>query len=144
MSITVKTKGSFSVITKRLKEIDKDFTTGAFLEKTAQKLNSSIQTRVQKEGKGSNGLTMKPYSASYALFKERSGRKSNFRDLTFSGKMWNSLTTSKGRNRAKMFFGNAESVNKASGNEKRTPFFGLSNKEEEILSNEIDKFIKDL
>lgn len=144
MGLEVKTKGSFSILTKKLKNIDKDFNSGSFLEDTAKLLNGSIQTRVQKRGEGTDGKKMKSYSNKYANLKSNTGRNTAYRDLTFSGRMFQSLTTSKSRNKAKMFFGNAESVNKASGNNSRTPFFGLGKKERAILRAEINKLIKKL
>jgi len=144
MGLKVKTKGSFSMLTKKLKNIDKDFNSGSFLEDTAKLLNSSIQIRVQKRGEGTDGRKMTDYSDKYAAFKKNTGRKTSYRDLTFSGKMFQSLTTSKGRNKAKMFFGNAESNNKAAGNDKRTPFFGLGERERKILRDKVNKLIRDL
>lgn len=144
MALSFSIKGNLKNLTKNLKAINKDFDSGEFLEDTAKLLNSSIQIRVQKDGKGIRGKKMKPYSGKYGTFKQNSGRQVAFRDLTFSGKMWQSLTTSKSKNQAKMFFGNAESVDKASGNHARTPFFGLAPKEKQLLRNEIKKLIKRL
>lgn len=144
MGLTVKTKGNFSRLAKKLKKINNEFTTAQFLDDTAKLLNSSIQERVQKKGEGTDGSKMKAYPTNYANARKKKGRQILFRDLTMSGKMFQSLTTSKGRNKAKMFFGNTESVNKASGNDARTPFFGLGAKEKEILGRELNTLIKDL
>lgn len=141
MALGLKAKGSFKNLVNELKNIDKNFNSGAFLEDTAKLVNSSIQIRVQKEGKGVKGLKMKPYSGSYGTYKQSKGRNISYRDLTFTGKMWQSLTTSRSRNEAKMFFGNAESVNKASGNQARTPFFGLSPKERSLVRRELKKLV---
>ena len=142
MALSFQTKGSLKGLENKLKAIDSGFNTGDYLEKTAQELNSSIQVRVQKGGKGVKGLKMKPYSGSYGTFKNSTGRQTAYRDLTFSGKMWQSLTTSKTKNEARMFFGNAESVNKASGNHARTPFFGLSPKEKALLNRRLKKLVE--
>jgi len=144
MGLSFSTKGSLKGLVKKLDKINKDFDSGEFLEDTAKLINSSIQVRVQKDGKGVKGLKMKTYSGPYGTFKQNSGRQIAFRDLTYSGSMWQSLTTSKGKNQAKMFFGDAESVNKASGNNARTPFFGISPKEKALLVREINKLIKTL
>ncbi len=144
MVIKVSVKGDFKNLSGKLKKIQSDFDTGTFLQETAQLLNSSIQTRVQKDGKGIDGSSLDPYSKKYGAYKESKGRQTGFRDLTFSGKMWQSLTTSKTSKSAKMYFGNAESVNKASGNNKRTPFFGIGPKEKAIIKSQINNLIKNL
>lgn len=149
MTISFSTKGSLKSLIKKLDNINKDFNSGEFLEDTAKLLNGSIQIRVQKKGEGIDGKKMKrkdgePYNMDYADFRLSKNRQILFRDLTFSGKMWQSLTTSKRKNQAKMFFGNVESINKASGNQKRTPFFGLAPRERILLKKEIDNLIKSL
>lgn len=149
MTISFSTKGNLKSLIKKLDNINKDFDSGEFLEDTAKLLNSSIQTRVQKKGEGIDGKKMRrnngePYSMSYVDFRLSKGRQVLLRDLTYSGKMWQSLTTSKRKNQANMFFGNAESINKASGNQAKIPFFGLGSKERILLKKEIDKLIKSL
>lgn len=144
MGIGFVIKGNLQRLSKELKSIDNKLISGEFLESTAQLINGAMQTRVQREGKGVDGSKMIRYTDLYATKKANSGRNTSFRDLTFSGKMWQSLTTSKGKNKAKMFFGNAESVNKASGNNKRTRFFGLGEKEKKILKDRINILVADL
>ena len=144
MGFSVGLKGDLKKLAKKLETTKKDFDTGKFLEETAQLVNSSIQIRVQKDGKGVLGKKMNAYSGKYGTFKQDSGRNISFRDLTFSGTMWESLTTSKARNQAKMFFGGAESVNKASGNHARTPFFGVGPREKRIIRSELKKLIDSL
>ena len=41
-----------------------------------------------------------------------------------------------------MFFNSTAEANKARGNEARTPFFGLSDKEKNILKREIRKILR--
>lgn len=134
-------KGSLKSLIKKLDKVDKGFDSGEFLEDTAKLVNSSIQRRVQKDGKGIKGFKMKPYSGKYGEYKQSTGRQVSFRDLTFSGNMWQSLTTSKGRNTAKMFFNSKEEAVKAAGNNKRTPFFGISPKERAILKRELKNLL---
>lgn len=144
MAISLKTKGSFANLTKSLKNIDNSMKDGSFLEETAQLLNGEIQIRVQKDGKNIKNRPLKPYSADYAAFRGQRGRQTAFRDLTLSGKMWQSLTTSKSRGEARMFFGSAESANKAAGNQARTPFFGLAPTEKALLKSRLRKLAREI
>jgi hypothetical protein len=139
MTINLKIKGDLTDIIRKITDLDDGLKSGQILNTIAQLLNSRIQIRVQKKGEGPEGNSLLKYSASYARIRSASKRQIAFRDLTYSGKMWQSLTTKPGNYQAKMFFGNAESVNKASGNNKRTPFFELS----EDDNNFIKKYIKD-
>lgn len=141
LSIGIK-NNKLLALSKKISNIGKEMDSGQFLEDTAKLLNASIQIRVQSKGKGILGEKLKAYSSKYSTFKQNKGRNTNYRDLTFSGKMWQSLTTNRSNNQAKMFFGNVESINKASGNQKRTPFFGLADSEKAILKKELNKFIK--
>lgn len=113
-----------------------------FYLKIAQLVNSSIQRRVQKDGIGTNGKKLSPYSDKYAQFKASKGRNTKFRDLTFSGNMWQSLTSENISGGARMFFNSAENVNKARGNEARTPFFGIGKKEKDIIEKQISNLLK--
>ncbi len=138
----MKVKNNYlSRLSNKILSIKKEMDSGEFLEDTAKLLNSSIQRRVQEKGIGSDGNKMKGYSFKYGSYKQIAGRNTKIRDLTFSGSMWNSLTTNRSKNQAQMFFGNAESINKASGNDKRTPFFGLASGEKAILRAELKNFI---
>lgn len=130
-------KGNISRINKSLKKIEDSFNEGSFFEKLGFLINSSIQRRVQKEGKGIDLKKMEPYSTPYADFKQLKGRSTNFRDLTFSGKMWQSLSVAKINKGSKMFFTGANSKNKADGNQARTPFFGVSEREKDLIRKEI-------
>jgi len=137
--ITIKRNGNFRLVGEKLKKLEQEFKTGNFLERTAQLLNSSIQLRVQRKGEGLDGKVLSPYKPAYADWKSNKGRQVGYRDLTFSGKMWQSLSTSKISGGAKMFFNGAENVNKMKGNEARTPFFGIGSKEKEIIKRELTK-----
>lgn len=112
-----------------------------FFTDLAKLINSSIQIRVQRNGEGTDGKKMKPYSDKYSRYKQNKGRNVNFRDLTFSGNMWQSLTAEKFSSGARLFFNSAENVNKARGNQARTPFFGVGKKEKDIINSELKKLI---
>ena len=142
MALETKIKGDLSKLAEKLEKKINKVSRGAELEKIAQTLNSAILIRTQKQGRGISGQKMRKYSPQYAAFKSSKGRNTSFRDLTFTGNMWKSLTTSSGINSAKMFFGGAEEVNKASGNNARTPFFGIGKNEKQILRDELNKLIK--
>lgn len=141
--ISVSVKGNFSGVVSHLEMVKRQVSGGDFMTRLAQLLNSSIQIRVQRNGVGSKGQ-MSPYSASYAAWKSSKGRNTKHRDLTFSGKMWQSLTTAPVIGGARMFFGNAESANKAKGNDARTPFFSLTEKEKRIIKSEIQKLVRNV
>lgn len=141
MMIKLQVKGNFKKTEASLIKIDKEFSDGSFLQRLAQLLNASIQVRVQRFGIGAGGKKLKmPYTKAYEKFKQGKGRSTNFRDLTFSGKMWNSLTTNREVNKARMFFGSGESANKAKGNNERTKFFTLEKNEKQIINQELNKF----
>ena len=125
-----------------LKTTDFQLKKGSFLLKVAQLLNSSIQRRVQEGGIGVSGLPMKRYSDEWSDFRQKNGRQISFRDLTFEGHMWQSLTTTKVNRGVKMFFGGEEDKTKAEGNQLRAKFFGLSHEERAILKKSINKFVK--
>lgn len=138
--VAVTLKGTLSKIIKRIENVEKNFTSGKSVEGIAQLLNSSIQRRVQEQGKGVDNKKMKmPYTKAYAKIKKDSGRQTKIRDLTFSGSMWQALTTERIRKGARMFFGGVEAANKAEGNQNFDKFFGLSKTEKDLINAELDK-----
>lgn len=107
-----------------------------FLLKTAGLINTSIKMRVQGRGMGSNGI-MRGYYGDYARLRASTGRQTGFRDLTYSGKMFQALTeTIIAPLSVKQYFMGAE-AKKAEENDQRTPFFSYTEKEDEILDNEL-------
>lgn len=137
----IKTIGSFQAVVDKINKKEKDMSD--FLLSTAHLLNSKIQRRVQNQGLGADGRKMGRYQKKYSIFKSSTGRQTKFRDLTFTGKMFQSLTATKvGVNKVEMFFGSAEEKAKASGNDKRTNFFSLSPNEQEFLQKELEGFAK--
>ena len=106
-------------------------------------INSIIQERTQNEGKGSKGGKMPPYSRSYARKRQKTGRSTRSRDLTYTGKMWTSLTATRiSKKKVKLHFAGADENNKARYNDKRTPFFSLGKKGWQYMRNELTKFNK--
>ena len=87
-------KGSLKPLIKRLEKKFSRFD-GDLMLKIGQGINSIIQERTQDQGKGSNGGKMPLYSRSYARKRQRTGRITRSRDLTYTGKMWTSLTATR-------------------------------------------------
>ena len=53
--------------------------------------------------------------------------------MNFTGKMLGSMTTKASSKQAEIFFRGATESGKAAGNDKKRPFFGFNNSEEEKL-----------
>lgn len=141
MIIRLETIGSFKSITGEISKKSEEFP--LFLFSLSVLLNSKIQRRVQNTGLGSNDRPLKRYSTNYARKRRETGRQARFRDLTFSGNMFQSLTVeSIGKNRVKMFFGSASERQKAFFNDEKTPFFSLSPSERVFLKKELNEFVK--
>ena len=137
----IKTIGSFKAITSKIEKKGDELSN--FLYETALLLNGKIQQRVQSKGQGSSGKSLKRYTKDYASRRASTGRQSKFRDLTYSGNMFQSLTAEKiGNNQVKMFFGSATEKAKAFYNEEKTPFFSLSPNEKDILNKKLEEFAK--
>ena len=141
VATTIK-KGNILKINKSLRKVQKSFDDSTFFEKLGLLINSSIQRRVQKEGLDINLREMKPYSLDYGYFKRSTGRNTSFRDLTYTGKMWQSLSVAKINSGSRMFFTGADSKNKVKTNQARTPFFGISKNEKEIISYEVKQLLR--
>ncbi len=113
---------------------------GQFTIETAGLINTTIKMRVQRDGVGSYGK-MRSYSSWYASKKGATGRQTAFRDLTYSGKMFQALTeTMIAPLTAKQYFMGSMENKKAEENESRTAFFSYTSKENEVLNDEIGKY----
>lgn len=147
-------KGSLQPLIKRLEKKVKGFDSDLML-KIGQGINSIIQERTQDQGKGSKGGKMPLYSRSYARLRRDGrvdrktgrrvggGRQVSKRDLTFSSKMWTSLTATRiSKKKVKLHFAGADENNKARYNDERTPFFSLGKKGRAYLKSELNKFNK--
>ena len=108
---------------------------------------SLIRDRVAK-GIGSDDKPMEKYSPSYEAYKKSKGRDTSKRDLVFSGRMMGSVTVDGPFQEANgshviVTFGGGPSIQiQASKNEERTPFFGLSKKDTELLKGAVERFMK--
>lgn len=135
-------KGSLQPLIKRLEKKTTNFNDDLLL-KIGQGINSIIQERTQDEGKGSNGGKMPSYSRPYARKRQKTGRSARSRDLTYTGKMWTSLTATRiSKKKVKLHFAGVEENNKARYNDERTPFFSLGKKGRQYLKSELNKFNK--
>jgi hypothetical protein len=125
-----------------LEQVQKEMEYGEFLKKLAFLINSSIQRRVQNEGLKPDNSKLSPYSKQYAAFKSKRGRQVGYRDLTYTGNMWQALTATKmGKQSAKLFFAGAEQAKKAGYNDERTPFFEIGEREKQLIDRELKKFL---
>ncbi len=134
-------KGDFGKLRAKIIKKDKGIT--KFLTEIAFLLNSKIQRRVQQRGQGVKGK-MPLYSKRYEAKRQRKGRQISRRDLTFTGKMWQSLTViaKPARKQAEMFFSGAEENRKAFFNDEATPFFDLNSNEKAFLRKRLKDFGK--
>lgn len=112
-----------------------------FIEKLADRVRVSIRERVQEKGMGIK-KKLKKYSPAYARYKKKKGRKTSFRDLTFSGDMWLALDTKTKKKQTTIFFKSEAEKEKAKGNQKRTAFFGLGEPEKKIIKKGMKELIE--
>lgn len=113
------------------------------VEDIAQMVGTAISSRVQDRGRGVNGV-MRYKSAKYKKFRDKKGRTVAFKTLNFTGKMWQSLGTTLKGSSAIIGFGGRENILKASGNEERDPFFSITDQENKLINNELEKMLEEL
>ena len=128
----IKIKTNAKEIAKRVKKQGKELSDSVkkALSITAQAGVNIILDRT-KDGKGYKG-NFKPYNSTYAAFRADKGRGS-VPDLSFTGNMLGAMTTKASSKQAEIFFRGATESGKAAGNDKKRPFFGFNNSEEEKL-----------
>lgn len=108
------------------------------LLKLAFLLNTWIKRRVQRQGLNAKLRKMSYKSKSYKRYRLKKKRQVGYKDLTFSNRMWSSLTAAHINPMAvRSFFGGKEEQDKASENDKRDHFFGIST----IESTLVDKYL---
>lgn len=134
-------KGSLKGLIDKLQTKSQAMETGSFLARIAPLINTSIQTRVQDQGLGIRGK-MAAYKNRYATYRQAKGRQNKYRDLTFTGKMWGSLSVERLGANIRLFFSGAEDAKKAALNQKRNKFFGLAQSEKDIIKSELKRFSK--
>jgi len=105
---------------------------GKALGRTAT-LGINILLERLDDGQGLKGA-FKPYSESYALFREMSGKQAALVDLNFSGDMWGSLTIAKlSTKKAVISATSALEKRKIAKTDKQRPWFGFKPDEEKRL-----------
>ena len=102
------------------------------------------ERRRAKEGKGVDDQPMKDYSPQYAEQKRESGRQADVRDLTVTGRMLRSRVAEKpvrvgDSHEVTLTFSDARSKLVAGANQQRTPFFGVSPRDEQVLQDVAEK-----
>lgn len=102
---------------------------------------NTIKIRVKTKGEGVDGNKMAPYSSKYRQFRSKKGRTNSKRDLTFTGRMFQSMTIVGSKINKTITFGATEKA-KAFYNNQRTPFFGVGPTEEKTIDATIARFIK--
>jgi hypothetical protein len=95
-----------------------------------------------KEGVGYKGGAFKSYTPEYAAFRTSRNRSVEPPNLTFSGRMLGSMTTTANRKRAEIFFTTGDESRKAAFNNKTRPFFGFSDAETVELRNMFARKLK--
>lgn len=92
-------------------------------------------------GKTIDGKSFKQYTKRYAAFREKKGRKTSPPDLTFTGRMLESISSKVTKATPDFIEGRItiapKHKAKAEGNQKRRPFFGLSKKQIEYINQKI-------
>lgn len=101
----------------------------------------SIITDRTARGVGYKGGTFKPYTEKYAVFRAKKGRDTR-PNLFYSGNMLGSIISRADSKQAEIFFSKATESAKASGNNKKRPFFGFNRDEKKRLSRAFERFIK--
>lgn len=113
------------------------------IEKLALSINASIKKRVQEDGKGISGL-MKKYTPKYRAWKKGKGRRVAKRDLTFSGRMWSSLSVNQIGTKTRMFFAGKEEALKAEKNQSIDEFFGIASNEQSVINHFFKNVLKEI
>lgn len=114
------------------------------LDEAGARVVAAIQSRVSR-GEGLDDSPMKEYTPQYKKIKEASGRRSDIRDLTWSGRMLTSLHFKRGQPFSGVVsFSDARSQQLAKINQEIEPWFGLSPADEEQIREFLDQKLKEL
>lgn len=101
-----------------------------------------IKQRTAK-GQDVQGNFFRGYSDKYKIFRQDKGRGTS-PNLFFSGKMLGAMThKTENGDTVRIFFADTQQAAKASGNQRRREFFGLSADDLETLSAEIDSELEE-
>lgn len=137
----IKIQANSKEISRRLNKRGKELSASVkrALLITAQEGINIIEERTRK-GQGYKGA-FASYTPEYAAFREIADRGST-PDLQFTGQMLGSMAARSDRTQAEIFFTSATESAKASGNNKKRPFFGFNRSEENELSKVFFKVLR--
>ena len=141
MEITIKTNAK--LISKKLKKLirERPRATRAALGKAAEFAKAGIKQRTQEKSLDAFMKPLAPYSEAYIKFK--GGKYTGKVDLTFTSKMWSSLTTKSDANQARLFFLGEPAkyaafqhfgMRRGGKVSKPRPFFALSEKQQKVIT----------
>ena len=141
MEITIKTNAK--LISKKLKKLirERPRATRAALGKAAEFAKAGIKQRTQEKSLDAFMKPLAPYSEEYIKFK--GGKYTGKVDLTFTSKMWSSLTTKSDANQARLFFLGQPAkyaafqhfgMRRGGKVSKPRPFFALSEKQQKVIT----------
>ncbi len=141
MEITIKTNAK--LISKKLKKLirERPRATRAALGKAAEFAKAGIKQRTQEKSLDAFMKPLAPYSEAYIKFK--GGKYTGKVDLTFTSKMWSSLTTKSDANQARLFFLGQPAkyaafqhfgMRRGGKVSKPRPFFALSEKQQKVIT----------
>lgn len=135
--MAIKVVQSFN-IPQKVKQITQE--ASLRLEKAMAVAANEIVIRTER-GIGIDGTGFKGYSKSYEVKKRESGRKTSPPDLTWTGNMLRAIHT-ESRKESDTRFVTAITIvggeaDKAEGNQKKRPFFGLSDKQIETIKRKV-------
>ena len=151
----LKIRTNAKVISKKIKNLMRKSPRAprAALGKAAEFAKAGIKQRTQEKSLDAFMKPLAPYSEAYIKFK--GGKYTGKVDLTFTSKMWSSLTTKADARTAKLFFlGEPQryaayqhfGMRRGGKISKPRPFFALSDKQQKeitnIFSNEFRKRFK--
>lgn len=107
------------------------------LAEMAQVQIANMRRRAQR-GLGVDDRKMKKYSPAYAKKKKKAGRRTNIRDLTWTGQMMRAIratpvTQSGGTFSVSIKFSDQANAQKAQWNQNISPFFGISPNDAAII-----------
>lgn len=106
-------------------------------------INEKIRARVQNSGIGLDERRMGKYSVKYGKIRAKKGRDTSIRNLTFTGRMFLSLSArSESPYKVALGFAGPE-LGKVRGNNERTPFFGIGTEEKKLISGTVNEFFKE-
>lgn len=116
------------------------------LGKAIQDAASEIDQRTAS-GQDVDGQSFAPYAPSTVKSREKAGRRTDYVDLTFTGRMLASITHAVKRVgdgfEGTIFFGSAAEATKARFNQERRNFFGLSDEQIAKIRARLVSVLKD-